>query len=186
MNLFISVAANKRTRALLLPTPTEEAGRSLGGAPSEKIQFCFIILIWWQTKPRKTKKNKNKTGFTCEKEVWETVKTRENGKNTTHNISGLLGLLEALEQKYSLYNIKLVGESAHAKFPEYLKKLIQDRGYWSRFLKIKTGLFKKWIPSRDQNFHLCFKNRLNAIFIVSPNFLLSMRLWSWQLHFSWP
>lgn len=104
------------------------------------------------------------------------MKTRENGKNTTHNVSGPWGLLEALEQKYSLYNIKLVGESAQAKFPEYLKKLNQDRGYWSRFLKIKTGLFKKWIPSREQNFHLCFKNRLNAIFIVSPNFLLSMRL----------
>lgn len=29
----------------------------------------------------------------------------------------------------SLYNVKLVGESAPAMFPEYLKELIQDRGY---------------------------------------------------------
>lgn len=49
----------------------------------------------------------------------------------------------------SLYNVKLVGESAPAMFPEYLKELIQDRGYWTRFLKIKTGLFGKWMPLRE-------------------------------------
>ena len=49
----------------------------------------------------------------------------------------------------SLYNVKLVGESAPAMFPEYIKELIQDRGYWSRFLKIKTGLFGKWMPFRE-------------------------------------
>lgn len=104
------------------------------------------------------------------------AKTRKNGKDTTHDVSGPLGLFEALEKKCSLYNIKLVGESAPVPFPECLKRLIQERGYWSRFVQIKTGLFGKWIPSREQNFHLCFKNRLNAIFIVSPNSLLSMGL----------
>lgn len=104
------------------------------------------------------------------------AKTRKNGKATTHDVSGPLGLFEALGKKCSLYNIKLAGKSAPVTFPEYLKKLIQDRGYWSRFVQIKTGLFGKWIPSREQNLHLYFKNRLNAFFIVSPNSLLSMRL----------
>lgn len=45
----------------------------------------------------------------------------------------LLEPFEVLQKKYSLYNVKLVGESAPAMFPEYLKELIQDRGYWSRF-----------------------------------------------------
>lgn len=103
------------------------------------------------------------------------AKTRKNSKATTHDVSGPQGLFEALGKKWFVY-IKLAGKSAPVTFPEYLKKLIQDRGYWSRFVQIKTGLFGKWIPSREQNFHLYFKNRFNAFFIVSPNSLLSMRL----------
>lgn len=103
------------------------------------------------------------------------AKTRKNSKATTHDVSGPQGLFEALGKKWFVY-IKLAGKSAPVTFPEYLKKLIQDRGYWSRFVQIKTGLFGKWIPSREQNLHLYFKNRLNAFFIVSPNSLLSMRL----------
>lgn len=103
------------------------------------------------------------------------AKTRKNSKATTPDVSGPQGLFEALGKKWFVY-IKLAGKSAPVTFPEYLKKLIQDRGYWSRFVQIKTGLFGKWIPSREQNFHLYFKNRLNAFFIVSPNSLLSMRL----------
>lgn len=93
-----------------------------------------------------------------------------------HDVSSLLEPFEALQKKYSLYNVKLVGESAPAMFPEYLKELIQDRGYWSRFLKIKTGLSGKWIAFREQKLHLCFKNKLCAIFIVSPNSLLPFDL----------
>lgn len=79
------------------------------------------------------------------------AKTRKNGKATTHDVSGPQGL-----NKCSLYNIKLAGKSAPVTFPEDLKKLIQDRGYWSRFVQIKAGLFGKWIPSREQNSHLYF------------------------------
>lgn len=44
-------------------------------------------------------------------------KPRKNGKDTTQEVSSPLGLSEALEKRYSSYNIKLVGESAPAVFP---------------------------------------------------------------------
>lgn len=153
--------------ARLLSSPTEEVGRSKGGVLSENICFCFILSIY---DSRPSPGNKNKTGFICEKAIWDTWenKAKEMLRTQHRKFQAHLGLFEALWKKCHLYNIKLVGESALAMFPEYLMKLTQDRGYWSRFLKIKTGLFGKWIASREQNFHLCFKNRLNTITLFPP------------------